>query len=137
MSDAASAATLTGGLGLGCWWGDWNFISTSDFHPPAAAASPYPGERAKIAMLGAPGSAGLKHPKPAATKALRNRKLIPTGGRGSKLTSACFHHKFRLRQAYGATGTGRFISDREINAGSAFQFDSNLILIGASLVTAT
>jgi len=38
--------------------------------------------------------------------------------------------------SYGATGFGQFISDREINAGSAFQFDSNLILIELVLVIA-
>ena len=43
-----------------------------------------------------------------------------------KLTSARFHHKLR-----------RFISGREINAGSVFQFDSNLILIELLLVIAT
>ena len=39
--------------------------------------------------------------------------------------------------SYGATGPGQFISDREINTGSAFQFDSNLTLIGVVLVIAT
>ena len=36
--------------------------------------------------------------------------------------------------SYGATGSCQFISGREINAGSAFQFDSNLILIDLTLV---
>ena len=57
----------------------------------------------------------------------------PYRGRGSKLTSAWFHHKFRLRR----DRPGQFISDREINAGSAFQFDSNLTLIEVVLVIAT
>ena len=38
--------------------------------------------------------------------------------------------------SFGATGPGQFIFDREINAGSAFQFDSNLILIELVLVIA-
>jgi hypothetical protein len=76
---------------------------------------------------------------------LAKSEAHPYRDRGSKLTSAWFHHKFRLRQAtrlsspksYGVTGAGQFISDREINAGSAFQFDSNLTLIELVLVIAT
>jgi hypothetical protein len=130
MSDAASAATLTGGISawfVGGWTG--NLSARQTFIRPAAAASPYRDERANIA----------------ATKALRNRKLNPYRGRGSKLTSARFHHKFRLHQATRLSspnvlrrdGPGQFISDREINAGSAFQFDSNLTLIEVVLVIAT
>ena len=63
-------------------------------------------------------------------------------GHGSILNSARFHHKFHLCQATGLsspnvlppTSFSQFISGREINAGSAFQFDSNLILIELTLV---
>src|SRR5260370_7922356 len=58
-------------------------------------------------------------------------------GHGLILNSARFHHKFHLCQAtllsspnvLPPTSFIQFISGSEINAGSAFQFDSNLILI--------
>jgi hypothetical protein len=63
-------------------------------------------------------------------------------GHGSILNSARFHHKFHVCQAtrlrspnvLPPTSFSQFISGREINAGSAFQFDSNLILIELVLV---
>jgi hypothetical protein len=66
-------------------------------------------------------------------------------GHGSILNSARFHHKFHLCQAtrlsspnvLPPTSFSQFISGSEINAGSAFQFDSNLILIEIVLVIAT
>ena len=63
-------------------------------------------------------------------------------GHNSILNSARFHHKFHVCQAtrlsspnvLPPTSFSQFISGREINAGSAFQFDSNLILIELVLV---
>jgi len=66
---------------LGLLVGTGNLSARQTFIRPAAAASPYPDERANIALLGAPGTAGLKHPRPAATKALRSRKLSLPGPR--------------------------------------------------------
>lgn len=62
MNDAASAATLTGGLVLGLvGGGTGNLSARQTIIRPAAAASAYPDERADSAVLG------------------ESRKLIPTG----------------------------------------------------------
>jgi hypothetical protein len=67
-----------------------------------------------------------------------NRRLtLISPHRGSKLTSPRFHHKLHLRRTYGATSPDGFISGREINTASAFQFYSNLVLIEVGLQIAT
>ena len=43
MNDAASAATLTGGLVLGLLVGDGKFISASDYHPAGGCGLAIPG----------------------------------------------------------------------------------------------
>jgi hypothetical protein len=80
MNDAASAATLTGGLVLGL------LVGGREIYQRVRLSS---GRRLRPRHTRMSGLTALCFAK---------SEAHPYRGRGSKLTSAWFHHKFRLRR---------------------------------------